>query len=205
MLRLGVGAPVRLIDGKGRVAQATLMTDGSKPAQCQIVSIRSLAQPSPVLELATAIPKGPRGDAMINDLAQLGVDRLIPLITERSVVDPRPAKLQRFAKAAQEAAKQSGRAWFMQIDPTTPLHQVLACDADLKLVADPYTKPLASFAQRLDSVSSARVIVGPEGGLTDAELAHAKGAGFMPWRFSPNVLRVETAAAAAVAVLRAHA
>ena len=141
---------------------------------------------------------------MVNDLAQLGTDRLIPLITQRSVVVPRDTKLDRFAKAAAQAAKQSGNAHFMQIDEATAFADVLACDAELKLLADPDAQPLAGLAQRLDSVSTARVLIGPEGGLTDAECAAARQAGFTPWRFSPNTLRIETAAAAAVAILRSQ-
>ena len=205
VLRLSAGDRVQLIDGKGRIAQATLAGDDPRSTQCLIQSIETAQAPRPVIELATAIPKGPRGDAMINDLAQLGVDRLIPLQTQRSVVHPRPAKLERFAKAAAEAAKQSGRAWFMQIDDTTTLSDALACGAELKLVADPYAQPVDDLPGRLNSVSTARVVVGPEGGLTDEELALARDAGFVPWRYSPNVLRIETAAAAAVAILRAQA
>lgn len=142
---------------------------------------------------------------MVNALAQLGVDRFIPLITERSVVDPRSSKLDRLSKIGQEAAKQSGRAWFMAIDEATGLADALVCDAALKLVADPYARPIPALDQRLDSVSTARILIGPEGGLTDSELSEARDAGFEPWTFSPNVLRVETAAAAAVAILRAGA
>ena len=204
-LRLSAGDAVQLLDGRGNIAQAALVGDDPQGTACAIVSIDHTPPVTPAIELATAIPKGPRGDAMVNDLAQLGVDTLIPLITARSVVDPRPAKLARFAKAAAEAAKQSGRAWFMRVNETTAFEQALDSDTGLKLVADPYAQPLTGLSERLNSVSAVRVLVGPEGGLTDEELAAARDAGFVPWRYSPNVLRVEAAAAAAVAILRAHA
>ena len=204
MLRLAAGDGVRLIDGQGHVADAELVDDDSRSARCLITAIRELPRPTPTIELATAIPKGPRGDAMANDLAQLGVDRLIPILTERTVVDPSPTKLLRYRKQAMEAAKQSGRGWFMLIDEPGLLTTAVDCDAGLKLVADPYADPLPDLHERLESVSAVRVVVGPEGGLTDQEVAVARDAGFLPWRYSPNVLRVETAAAAAVAILRAH-
>ena len=204
-LRLSVGDHVRLLDGQGNTAHATLTSTEPSQTLCTIEFIEHAPAPIPHIELATAIPKGPRADAMINDLAQLGVDRLIPLITARSVVHPRDNKLNRFAKAAAEASKQSGNAWFMRISDATLLDEALDCDADLKLVADPYAEPLTGLAQSLKSVRSIRVLIGPEGGLADAELAHAVGAGFAPWCYSPNVLRVETAACAAVAILRAQA
>ncbi len=205
VLRLSDGDEVELLDGHGRVALATLVGDDPRAANCLLTSIEHRPQLSPLIELASAIPKGPRGDAMISDLSQLGVDRLIPLITRRSIVDPRDSKLERFAVAAAESAKQSGRAWFMRIDAVMPFAEVLQCDAGLKLVADPYAQPLAGLAERLNATSSVRVLIGPEGGLTAEELVAAVDAGFTPWRFSPNVLRVETAAAAAVAILRARA
>ena len=93
----------------------------------------------------------------------------------------------------------------MQIDDATAFADALECDAELKLIADPDAKPLADLAQDLDAAKTVRILVGPEGGLTDEERAAAVDAGFTPWRFSPNTLRIETAAAAAVAILRAHA
>jgi len=196
---------VQLIDGKGRIAQAKLSGCDPRSATCIIQSIEHQPRLTPVIELATAIPKGPRGDAMINDLAQLGVDRLVPLTTKRSVVDPRQTKLDRFSKAAMESAKQSGRAWFMQIDAVTTFEQALRCDAELRLVADPYAGPIVGLHERIASSGCVRVLVGPEGGLTESELDQAKQAGFTLWTYSPHVLRVETAAAAAVAILRARA
>lgn len=203
VLRLSEGAAVQLIDGRGTIAQATL-AHADKPTTCTITSIKRVPAPTPRIELATAIPKGPRADAMINDLAQLGTDRLIPLITHRSVVVPRDTKLERFAKAAAEAGKQSGNAWLMQIDQATAFADALDCDADLKLIADPYAQPVAGWAEQIAAAKTVRVLIGPEGGLTDQELADAVSAGFTPWRYSPNILRIETAAAAAVAILRSN-
>lgn len=204
VLRLSVGDPIQLIDGQGTAAKATLTATDPNQTTCIIDSIEHLPAPSPRIELATAIPKGPRADAMINDLAQLGTDLLIPLIARRSVVHPRDNKLQRFAKAAAEAGKQSGNTHFMLINEPTPFAEVLACDADLKLIADPNAPPMDEWAGRIASAKTARILIGPEGGLTDQEHDQAIHAGFTPWCFSPNVLRIETAAMAAVAILRAR-
>ncbi|MBX2851197.1 MAG: 16S rRNA (uracil(1498)-N(3))-methyltransferase [Phycisphaeraceae bacterium] len=204
VLRLSVGDPVQLIDGLGTVAHATLAATDA-PTTCTVQSIEHAAAPTPRIELATAIPKGPRADAMVNDLAQLGTGVLLPLIAERSVVVPRDNKLDRFAKASAEAGKQSGNAWFMQIGDSLPFAEALHCDAELKLIADPDAEPIADLATRLNYASTARVLIGPEGGFTDGERSAACQAGFTPWRFSPHTLRIETAAVAAVAVLRAQA
>lgn len=205
VLRLSAGDRVRLIDGNGTVAQATLTGDDPAHAACHIDQTYQVARLRPLIHLCTAIPKGPRGDAMVNDLAQLGADTLTPMTTQRSVVDPGGGKLERYRKAAVEAAKQSGHAWSMRVRPTTAFGELLTLDKDkgeLGLVADPRGAALGDLPGRLDSVSGVRVLIGPEGGLTDTELAAAKDAGFVAWRFNPFVLRIETAAAAAVAILR---
>ncbi|MEM6257562.1 MAG: RsmE family RNA methyltransferase [Planctomycetota bacterium] len=205
VLRLSEGSPVQLMDGKGGTAYAKLTATDPDQTTCTITSVEHTPAPMPRIELATAIPKGPRADSMVNDLAQLGTDVLIPLITDRSVVYPRDNKLSRFTKAAAEAGKQSGNTWFMQVEAVTVFDAALVCDAELKLIADPEAEPIPGLVRRLDSVSTVRVLIGPEGGLTDAERAAAIEAGFVTWSFSPNVLRIETAAIAAVAILRSQA
>lgn len=204
VLRLATGDRVQLLDGAGRCAVGKLVVD-DQTTRCVIESLQTLDRPSPLIELATAIPKGPRGDTMVNDLAQLGVDTLIPLTTQHSIVDPGPNKIERYRKAAIAASKQSLRAWLMQVDEKSAFDQVLACDAGLKLIADPQGKPVTSLGTDLASADTVRVLIGPEGGWHEGELAAAEQAGFIRWCYSPNVLRVETAAAAAVAILRSGA
>lgn len=202
VLRLSAGDTVGLLDGKGRAGWAVIQTTDPKCVVCEVHRVEEVPAPRPRLTLATAIPKGPRGDAMVGGLAQLGVDTLVPLLTERSVVHPRDAKLDRYRKAGIEAAKQSGRAWFMDIKPATPLDRMLSDDAALKLIADPRGGDAGTWIDTLCTAERAVVLVGPEGGFTDEEGAAARDAGFVPWCFSSQVLRIETAAAAAVAVLR---
>lgn len=213
-LRLSVGDAVCLLDGRGAVARARVETAEGGRVSCVVESVARHAPASPQITLATAIPKGPRGDAMSNDLAQLGADLLVPMTTARSVVVPGASKLSRYHKQAAEAAKQCGRSWFMDVAPLAGFAQVLAryaeTDAEvggatLKLLADPAGEPTSAVAPRLAGAASVVVLVGPEGGFTDAEARAARDAGFVPWRFAPHVLRVETAAAAAVAVLRSLA
>lgn len=205
VMRLAAGDAVQLIDGSGRLAQATLAEGDGPGVVCAVTAIQHMPRPRPRIELATAIPKGPRADTMVNDLAQLGADTLIPLATRHSVVDPGPKKIDRFRKAAVAACKQSLRAWLMKVHAKTAFEQALDGDADLKLITDPDAEPLADLAQKLAAFSAVRVLVGPEGGWHADELAAAEHAGFVRWRISPNVLRVETAASAAVAILRGSA
>ena len=205
VLRLAVGDEVTLLDGQGTVAQAVIDAAYAGIAACRVTAARHEPPLRPRLTLATAIPKGPRGDTMINDLAQLGVDELVPLITRRSVVHPRDTKLERYHKAAIEAAKQSGRAWFMQVRPATALGQVFtdADDQGLGLIADPCGEALDDLGTSLKTADKLTLLIGPEGGFTDGEVQQAQDAGFARWRFSQQTLRIGTAAAAAVAIVRA--
>ncbi|MEM9022025.1 MAG: 16S rRNA (uracil(1498)-N(3))-methyltransferase [Planctomycetota bacterium] len=202
VLRLSEHDPVELIDGVGTTAQATLAHASGGRAVCVVVALIRQDPPRPHLTLATAIPKGPRGDAMVNDLAQLGVDELVPLRTQRSVVDPRDNKLARYRRAAIQAAKQCGRAWVMRVRPTMDLATALDLQSELVLVADPAGKSGPDAVGRVNSVNRVLAFVGPEGGLTDTETELAVKQGAVLWRFNTHVLRVETAAAAAVAILR---
>ena len=136
VLRLKVGEAVELFDGCGRVGRGVIQSGGDKLI-VKLTELHAVDPPQPALDLAVAIPKGPRADDMVNQLGQLGVDRLIALHTQRSVVDPRQMKLKRFAKLAVESARQSGRAFVMQIAQPASLAQVLTMDHDLRLVATP--------------------------------------------------------------------
>lgn len=201
VLRLKAGDVITLFDGAGTTATATITTIGSR------VTVRFMEfhhQPplKPRLTIAAAIPKGPRADAMVEQLSQLGCDELIPLRTARSIVDPRDAKLERFARACIESAKQCERAHLMTIAPLTTMHELLhRSDHDLRLIALPTaTESLGSDGLRL--AQRVLVLIGPEGGWMDEEIDDARQAGCIPWSLGPHVMRIETAAITAAALVR---
>lgn len=207
VLRLPQGEEIEVFDGCGLVAKATLHVTSVKQAHIKVLSLTAVPQPQPHLAIASAMPKGSRVDWMVEQLSQLGVDLLIPLKTRYSVVDPRQSKLDRLRHAAIESAKQCRRAWIMNVDAPRSLSQFLARSnslsksATLRLIADPEGAPLPALEAR--SLTDIEVLIGPEGGWEDSERALAIAQGFKPWRLSPNVLRIETAAAAAAGILRA--
>ncbi|MFP4144823.1 MAG: RsmE family RNA methyltransferase [Phycisphaeraceae bacterium] len=203
VLRLGPGDAVLLFDGRGGLAPATLESCEAGSAFCRLTGpVERHRPPLPRLEIASAVPKAGRAGDMVNQLSQLGVDRLIPLRTARAVVEPRDSKLDRFRRQTVEAAKQSHRLFLMQIDDVTDFADVLAEPADLRLLAAPAAEWAAELPARLRSAGTVRVLVGPEGGWTGEEAAAAREAGYEPWALGPHVLRIETAALAAAAVLR---
>lgn len=207
-LRLSVGDVVELFDGRGNIATGPI-SELTRHMVVQITDRQYVEPLRPTLDLAVAIPKGDRAAVLIEAAAQLGVDRLIPLITERSVVEPGKNKQRRFERIATEAAKQCGRAWMMIIDPPTRFEALLA-DAghDCRLICDLPGNTVQglqsdrSATSKLTGCERVLVLVGPEGGWTDAERTAAADAEFLNWSFNANVLRVETAALAAAAILR---
>lgn len=236
VLRLEPGDPVELIDGNGGVAEGTIAdvgggagsvgsrgragrggkaSTGGKgprgPVVCGVSAVRRVARPSPTLRLAVAPPKGPRLEAMVNQLVQLGVDDLVLTATARGVASPRGGKLERLERAAIEASKQCGRAWGMAVRGPVAWPAALAEDGAfggdasrgdaVRLIALPEAPPRHDLMDALAGASAAMVLVGPEGGFTADERASAEAAGYRPWGLGRRVLRIETAATAAAAVL----
>jgi 16S rRNA (uracil1498-N3)-methyltransferase len=201
VLRLQSGDAIELFDGKGNVAQAVIDSCQDQ-AIATVTSVSHMPQARPRLDLAVCLPKGPRAGEMVNQLSQLGVDRLIPLLTTRSVVDPRPNRLKRFQLAAIASASQCGRAYLMQVSAAARMTDLLAGDYDLKLMADPRAVPMVDLSARLARSDRVLVVVGPEGGWTTDECDAARQAGCLSWSFGAHVLRIEAAATAAAGIVR---
>jgi len=203
VLRLSVGTTIELFDGRGSLAQATIERYESSSAVCRITHAQQHPPVTPTLTIASAVPKGPRADAMVSQLSQLGADTFIPLRAEHSVAVPRPAKIDRFIKGTIESAKQCRRLHLMTIEqPCAPADAWANPDYDLKLIARPDAPVIADLARKITASQNVLVLIGPEGGFSPAELAAADQAGCVGWPISGNILRIETAAALAAGVLR---
>lgn len=203
VLRLTTGDEVELFTPTGETATAQIAQ--STPAAV-IVNVTTITSPTARFDLtiASAVPKAARADWMIEKLSELGVARFIPLSTARSVVHPEGQnKIDRWQRLAAEAAKQSRRPGVMQITPLTPLNDVLAT-----LSGPTAYLSTASGCQPLSSIlnppsSSLTLLVGPEGGWTDSEIASFADRHLTPITLGETILRVETAAMAAAAVVAA--
>lgn len=206
-LRLQPNAPVSVFDGEGREFAAAVEEVSKNGATLRIVERIQPAAPESRLDLtlAAALLKGEKFDLVVQKAVELGVSRLTPLITHRCDVkskDP-SSRLERWNRIALEACKQSGRAKLMSVDaPAEFLRSTENFNAE-----DPPT--LILFSERggvkLEAVSAGKkitAIVGPEGGWEDSELEAAKAAGASIVTFGGRILRAETAAIAAAAVLQ---
>lgn len=200
--RLGPGDRVGLLSGSGRVAWATIrgvskLRSGEWELELAVEQVRDEPPPAPALHVLAAAPKSDRVEQMIDQLSQVGAASWSPLLVTRTVVDPRPARLDRLARVALESAKQCGRAWALTIGPAMTLAEALAADADTRIVVAHQSG--ARFEP--DGSARLRLLVGPEGGLTDEEIGLARDAGASIASFGPHTMRIETAAAAACAIV----
>ncbi len=194
--RLREGAAIRLIDGKGAVCLARI-TSARRDIDLELISRETHLPITPVLELCTATPKGPRLDKMIDMLSQCGTAMWRPLETALGVVDPGAGKIDRMGRIAIESAKQSGRAWLMTVGRAMPFADAIVSPSGINVViADSRGEPYSpSRAEKI------RVLIGPEGGFTDQEIETAISSGAGCVSLGPGGLRIETAAVAAASVI----
>lgn len=203
--RLGVGDVVEVFDGRGYATEAEIVK--VERGRVELTPVGTPLTPpaaSVSITLATAVPKGDRFDWLVEKATELGVERLIPLVTERSVVDPGNAKLERLRKLIIEASKQCGRNRLMILEKPMRWDHVVAHDSDaIRLLADPEGTPVARLPT-ISPTSEVLLAVGPEGGFTSEERSKAEQAGWLVIRLSSTILRIETAAVAGCAALLAR-
>lgn len=165
-----------------------------------------------MLSIACAIPKKTKMDDIVDKLTQLGVERIIPLRTERVIVKFDPvkaeAKLKRWKKIVQEALRQSQRASMTLLAPITDIRDLLnaSVDYDLKLIPtlSGERKPLKTVMMN-QSAKNILVLIGPEGDFSQEEIKLAIGAGCIPISLGKSVLRVDTAAVSAASFIKLYA
>jgi 16S rRNA (uracil1498-N3)-methyltransferase len=197
--RLTPGERLVLGDGRGSLADCTVLAVTADGLELAVTSRRTVAPADPRLVVAQALPKGERAELAVETMTELGVDAIVPWAAARSVTQwqgSRGAKaLDKWRRTAREAAKQSRRAWVpdvrelattAQLAPTLVLHEAASV-------------PLA--AVELPPRGDIVLVVGPEGGIAEDELAAFASAGATAVRLGEPVLRTSTAGAAALAAL----
>jgi 16S rRNA (uracil1498-N3)-methyltransferase len=207
VLRLGVGTAVTLFDGTGGEYSARIESVLKDSVIVEVGAHAAIERESPVhLSLAQGISRGERMDWVIQKATELGVQRIVPLITTRSVVrlDARQAqrKWQHWRGISVAACEQCGRNRLPELAAPLELRDFLSGEA----AAAPLRLVLALTASRrireLKRHERITLLVGPEGGLAEGEHAAALTSGFEPVYLGPRILRTETAAVAALAALQ---
>ncbi|HUG36948.1 MAG TPA: RsmE family RNA methyltransferase [Candidatus Limnocylindrales bacterium] len=217
VLRLGPGDALVGLDGRGgrwplRVVRAEgrrLEVEVEGPLTVEPAPGEEGA-PLPWIEIALPLPRG-RGEAVVDRLTQLGVAAVTPLETERAHEASRSgsqARAERLGRVARQACKQSGRAWVPVLNAPCAVEELSKGRPKATLVvASPRARGtllewvMARRAERWSAAAPLVVVIGPEGGLAEAEEEALIGAGAEAVGLGPHVLRIETSAEAAAAVI----
>ena len=197
ILRARPGDRVRLLDGRGTTGVAVV----GRGRELLLESKETVPPPACRLHLYFAPPKKQKLDSLLKQSVELGVDVLVPVLCERSVVQPGESSVGgRWTDLLFEACKQSGNPFLPSVCAPVPFAEavVLARETCAALVVG---SNRAGIALDLGNAPDVAFFVGPEGGFTDAETDALAAAGAAPLRIGSWTLRVETAAAAGLGVL----
>jgi 16S rRNA (uracil1498-N3)-methyltransferase len=217
VMRAKPGQQVTLFDGSGAEFEGRVEAVGRSAVDLAIVERREIDRELPrSITLAVALPKGDRQRWLVEKVTELGVARLVPLITARGVAQPVENALARLRRAVIEASKQCGRNRLMEISVAVSFDKFIgqAASESKRWIAHPGESGLRDGASRVPARRDSQtepakewapnanaivVAVGPEGGFTEDEVRLATDAGFATLDLGPRILRVETAAIAVAA------
>ena len=198
VLRLGPGAELVLLDGSGSELLCTIESAGD----LRVIDRREASgEPGHRLTIWQALLKGDGLDRVIQQGTELGIVSFRPIVTRRCVVrELSPRRVERLRTIAREAAEQSERGVIPSVEPPVPLTAALHAPAVLLF------ERMHSDGQRLGELAApSELIIGPEGGFDADEIAEAERAGVTLAGLGPRILRAESVAIAATAVVLAHA
>jgi 16S rRNA (uracil1498-N3)-methyltransferase len=207
VLRLGAGDTVEMFDGTGGTRQARVGETGKGVVEVVFCGPKSAKRPpAPAIALAVAPPKGQRMDTLVQMAQEIGLDEIIPIVTDNSVQEDFSGnRYARWRRVAIAAAKQSGASFLVNIRQAADFDELLGNSGewDLRLVCHTGAgcEGLHGFLSGRGKPTRALVAIGPEGGFAEREVKAAKAAGFAVVSLPAATLRVETAAVFAASAL----
>lgn len=211
-LRVRIGEPVRIGDGRGVVADCEVSAVAAGRVEAVVVTRTGIPHPTPRVTVVQALPKSERSELAVELATEAGADRVIPWQADRCVsrwTGPKVDKGRgKWVNAARAAAKQSRRAWEPEIGEllggsglATLVAAEIAAGSTVLVLHEEGAVPFASAVSAAAGSPELVVVVGPEGGVSDAELATLTDLGAQPVVLGPEVLRTSTAAAVALGAL----
>ncbi|MFC3981642.1 16S rRNA (uracil(1498)-N(3))-methyltransferase [Streptosporangium jomthongense] len=212
--RLRTGERLDLTDGAGAVAECVVLDAGKDSLRVEVLRRYEVVPPRPRLVVVQGLPKGDRGELAVEMMTEAGVDVIVPWSAARCVTQwkgERAAKsLARWRSTAREAGKQSRRFLLPEVTEPATTSRVAALLAEAALgvvLHEEAATPLSTLplpAGDDGDIGDVVVVVGPEGGVTEEEIAAFREAGAVAALLGPTVLRTSTAGVAAAAVLQAR-
>ena len=206
VLRLPVGAPVEVFDGKGTLAEGTIEQIAKGKVVIKTTRITQ-ATPCghPKIILAVSFAKGQRFDWLVEKCTELGADHIAAVQFERTVKLGKAETVQRLSKITIAAAKQSGRLFLPTLTGPAKPHETLTfLQSEYPESMLIYGSPDGQVFSQLGQLSQPKniiVLIGPEGGFTEQEIGYFGDVKARPVCIHPNILRVETAAVAFCSLL----
>lgn len=209
VLRMQAGDTVQIVSDDGVMALAEIagFSEGSVIVRC-VEKLAESHEPAVKITIAQGLAKGEKMDFIIQKAVELGATSVVPVAMEHSVVrlegDKAAKKVERWQKIAEAAAKQSKRDIIPVVQPVQSVSQMLAnnqCGTKIIAYECEDRLGLKSALQGAGKISNLLLIIGPEGGISESELAAAREAGAVPVSLGRRILRAETAALVAMSAI----
>ena len=208
VLRLEPGHPLRLFNGDGHEYVGELALVAKRSVTARVLSSTTADRESPLrITLGQGIARGDKMDWILQKATELGVARIVPLMTDRTEVklgaERAERRLAHWQAVIASACEQCGRNRLPELQEPVRLSTwaaAVAGEGGVRLALDPRGEVAV---RELPSIGAATLAVGPEGGLSEPDLATLQQAGFRGLRLGPRILRTETAGLAALAGLQA--
>lgn len=199
--RMRAGEVVNLCDGKGIRAAATITEVGKHSIDVTIDSVTFEDTPEPRFVVVQALAKGERAELAVEMLTEVGADVIVPWKAEHSIAkwDSVDKGLEKWRRTARESSKQSRRAWIPEVTEmhtTAQVCELMKSAQSVFVLHESAVQALAASAIR--DQGTIVIVVGPEGGISDAELTEFAAAGARVVHMGASVMRTSTAGAIAV-------
>lgn len=196
--RCGPGDKIKIFDGKGATMLGVIETVSKDEIAGAIISQGEPQKAAARLCLYTAVPKGGRFDWLVEKCAELGVARIVPVVTQRSNIrDVSPAKLERWQRLSKAASQQCGRSELVELSQALDFEAALKEPRPGSLNLIPWeaegSKTLKEASKLCQETKEVNIFIGPEGGFSAKEIELALKHGFSPVTLGERILRVETA------------
>lgn len=212
--RIAPGERIALTDGRGTVCEVDVESvEGKDRLRGRVVDTHHVPQPAPRVTIVQAVPKSDHAELAVDLATQGGADAIVPWISERTIArwqGPKVAKhVDKWRGIALQAAKQSRRSWVPEVAEPVTTNQLADMIGNLgaftlaAVLHEDARQPLAEALRVHTDLQEVVLVVGPEGGIGDTELARMRDAGAVSVRLGPEVLRTASAAFAGLNVIGA--
>jgi 16S rRNA (uracil1498-N3)-methyltransferase len=208
VLRLAPGDEVTVFDGEGREYRTALFDDYEGGVYLSIQEELNPERESPVrITLGQGLLKGEKMKFVIQKATELGVDRIIPLVSSRSIPlvegERETLRIERWRRISQEAAKQCGRTVVPEVAPIQELGDFFSQGEGTRIILwEGEPTPLREVIEKIDPKGGITLLIGPEGGFSEREVSMAQTSGFLVAGLGQRILRAETASLSVLSILQ---